>query len=62
MTEKSLFKTNITVLNRVYSYLRRSQKMNGKCTYVILCSENQNKLEQATKLIDEAIAILNEIK
>lgn len=62
MSEKLLFKTNITVLSRVQSYLKNRQKMNDKCTYVILSGDNNEKIEEAIKAVGDAIRLLSEIK
>lgn len=57
-----LFKTNITALRKVRNALALNQKMNNMATQVILSDASKAKVKQAVKLIEQADAILQEIK
>ena len=57
--QNDVFKTHKTQLNKIYSALKLRQKMNNRCTQLILSPMNEAKVKSALEHINEAIKHLN---
>lgn len=58
----SVFRTNISHLQKVQQTTKNSRKMDVKGTPVMLGVDNRERLNKAVEAIGEAIRLLGEIK
>ena len=59
-SSKKIFNTEVNKIRKMASLFSFNLKLNGK--QVVLSQDNQTKLKEATRLLEEAANILLEIK